>query len=188
MKGFIEIPHNLVNAGHHNIYSGNRGRFSRFNSRRRRDDCRSCSFVFRFFTQSAVAINKVGDIGAFISATAEYWKSRKIDWKMAIPLVIITIISSIIGAQIMVTLETKSLEIFIAITILIFLPFFFFAKNIGIKKRHSSKAKKIIGLILFSLLAVQGAIVGAGGCNSRIAPNDVFFWLPNHSGLCHECS
>ncbi|MGC1176616.1 MAG: sulfite exporter TauE/SafE family protein, partial [Candidatus Saccharimonadales bacterium] len=43
------------------------------------------------------------------------------------------------------------------------LPLFFFSKSIGLKQTNPSKAKKIIGLIIYSLLAVEGAIVGAGG-------------------------
>jgi hypothetical protein len=116
-----------------------------------------------FSPQSAVAINKVGDIGAFISAAGEYWESKKIDWKMAIPLAVITIISSIIGAQIMVRLEAGFLEVLIGIMILIFLPFFFFSHDLGLKQRKPSKTRKVIGIIIYSLLAIEGAIVGAGG-------------------------
>lgn len=116
-----------------------------------------------FSPQSAIAINKVGDIGAFISAIAQYWKSKKIDWGMAIPLAIIVTIGSVIGTQIMVRMDTEFLEVFIGIMILAFLPFFFFGKNIGVKQTHPSKTKKTIGMILYGLLAIEGAIVGAGG-------------------------
>jgi uncharacterized membrane protein YfcA len=116
-----------------------------------------------FSPQSAVALNKVGDIGAFIAAAGQYWKSKKIDWKMAIPLTIITTISSIIGAEIMVSLPTYFLKIFIGIMILIFLPFFLFSKNLGLKQTNPSKTRKTIGLILYVLLGIEGAIVGAGG-------------------------
>jgi uncharacterized membrane protein YfcA len=128
-----------------------------------------------FSPQSAVAINKIGDIGAFISATAQYWKSKKIDWKMAAPLAIITIISSVIGAQIMVRLETDFLEIFIGVMILIFLPFFFFSKNIGLKQKHVSNTRRVIGMIIYSLLAIEGAIVGAGGATVVLLVMMYFF-------------
>ena len=116
-----------------------------------------------FSPQSAIAINKVGDIGAFISAAARYWETKKIDWKMAVPLAIVTIIGSIIGAQIMVRLEAGFLQNLIGIMILIFLPFFFFNKNIGLKRKNPGKFKKTLGLIIYALLAIEGAIVGAGG-------------------------
>lgn len=116
-----------------------------------------------FSPQASVAINKVGDIGAFISATHQYWKSKKIDWGMAIPLAAITVISSTVGAQIMVRLGTGFLQTLIGIMILLYLPFFFFSKNIGLKQKNTSKTRKIIGLIIYALLGVEGAIVGAGG-------------------------
>lgn len=128
-----------------------------------------------FSPQSAVAINKVGDIGAFISATSQYWKSKKIDWKMAIPLAVITIISSVIGAQIMVRLDTGFLQTLIGIMILVFLPFFFFSKNTGLKQTNPSKTRKIMGLIIYALLGVEGAIVGAGGATVILLVMMYFF-------------
>lgn len=117
-----------------------------------------------FSPQSAIAVNAVGDVGAFISATGEYWKSKKIDWKMAIPLAVIAVLDSAIGTQIMVRMETGFLRTFIGVMILLFLPFFFFrGKSIGIKRANPSKTSKAIGIILYSLLIVEGAIVGAGG-------------------------
>lgn len=117
-----------------------------------------------FSPQSAVAVNAVGDVGAFISATTQYWKSKKIDWKMAVPLAVIALIGSIIGTQIMVRLQTGFLKDFIGIMIALFLPFFFFGgKKIGIKRTNPSKTSKAIGIVLYSLLIIEGAIVGAGG-------------------------
>jgi uncharacterized membrane protein YfcA len=116
-----------------------------------------------FSPQSAIAVNAVGDVGAFLSATGEYWKSKKIDWKMAVPLAVIAIIGSLIGTQIMVRLDTDFLRIFIGIMILLFLPFFFMGKNTGLKRSRRSKTSKIIGLILYTLVVTEGAIVGAGG-------------------------
>lgn len=116
-----------------------------------------------FTPQSAIALNKVGDVGAFMAAIQKYWQSKLIDWKMALPLAGITIMGSIIGTQVMIRLETDTLEKLIGIMILIFLPFFFFNKSMGLKEVKTSRTRKIIGFILYSLLAIEGAIVGAGG-------------------------
>lgn len=116
-----------------------------------------------FSPQSAVAINTVGDVGAFMAAAKQYWKSKKIDWKVATPLAVIVAVSSLIGTQIMVRLDTGFLEVFIGVMILVFLPFFFLGKNIGLKQARSSKTKRVIGYILCALLAIEGAIAGAGG-------------------------
>lgn len=117
-----------------------------------------------FSPQSTIAVNAVGDVGAFISATTQYWRSKKIDWKMAIPLAIIAIVGSLIGTQIMVRMGTGFLREFIGVIILIFLPFFFFGgRTIGIKQTSPSKTRRSIGLTLYFLLIIEGAIVGAGG-------------------------
>lgn len=116
-----------------------------------------------FTPQSAIAINKVGDVGAFISAITQYWKSKQIDWAMATPLAIIVIIGSIIGTQIMVRLDTDFLQILIGVMIAVFLPFFFFNRSTGLTQTTPSKTKRTIGFILYGLMAIEGAIVGAGG-------------------------
>ncbi len=116
-----------------------------------------------FPPQLAIGINKAGDMGAFFAAIKEYWKSRKIDVKMATKLALIVIICSIIGTQIMVRLDTFLLEKLIGIVILIFLPFFLLNKKIGIRKSESSKRRKTAGVILYCVLAIEGAIIGAGG-------------------------
>ncbi len=128
-----------------------------------------------FSPQSAIAINKVGDVGAFLSAITQYWKSKKIDWQMAIPLAIIVIIGSIIGTQVMTRMDSDLLEVFIGVMILVFLPFFFFGKNIGIHQTHPSRNKKTVGMILYGLLAIEGAIVGAGGATAILMIMMYFF-------------
>lgn len=128
-----------------------------------------------FSPQAAVAITQVGDIGAFMSAAAEYWESKKIDWKFAVPLIIITIISSAIGAEIMVRLPADFLRIFIGVMILAFLPLFFFSKELGLKQKHTSKTKKTIGLVLYSVMVAEGAIVPAGGATILLLIMMYFF-------------
>ena len=116
-----------------------------------------------FTPQSAIALNKVGDIGTFISAVKQYWGSKKIDWKMAIPLVAVYIIGSVVGTQIMVLLSVDFLEFLILITILLAAPLVVINKKLGIKKIKTSRTKKIIGWFIFFLLAIDGAAIGAGG-------------------------
>jgi len=66
-----------------------------------------------FTPQASIALNKFGDIGTFISAVSRYWKSHKIDWGMAGIIMVIYIIGSFVGTQIMVGLSTDILELFI---------------------------------------------------------------------------
>jgi hypothetical protein len=59
--------------------------------------------------------------------------------------------------------------------ILIFLPSFFFSKDIGLKQRKTSKARKAIGIIIYALLGIEGAIVGAGGATVILLVMMYFF-------------
>lgn len=118
--------------------------------------------ILGFPPQVSISLNKVGDIGTFISAISKYWKSKKIDWGMAGIIAAIYIIGSFIGTQIMISLNPKTLENLILISIIFALPFLF-TKKMGIVKSKVSKLKKIIGFVILFLLSIFGAIVGAGG-------------------------
>jgi uncharacterized protein len=116
-----------------------------------------------FTPQASIALNKFGDIGTFISAVSRYWKSHKIDWGMAGIIMVIYIIGSFVGTQIMVGLSTDILELFIVVSIMLALPFIFINKKMGLVKIKTSSTKKSIGYVLLIFLSVMGAIVGAGG-------------------------
>jgi len=128
-----------------------------------------------FPPQSAVAINKVGDVGAFLPAVRNYWGSKKIHWNMATVLIIIDIIASFIGAKLMLSMNTDILKKFIGIIILVSLPFLFFSKDIGVKKKKKSKLVMGIGFVLFAILAIVGAMVGAGGASVALFIMMFFF-------------
>jgi uncharacterized protein len=116
-----------------------------------------------FPPQVSIALNKVGDIGTFISAVSKYWKFHKIDWNVAGIIIAIYVVGSLLGTQIMIKLSTNILEILIVISILLALPFIFMNKKLGIKEIKVSKTKKRIGFILLFFLSILGAMIGAGG-------------------------
>jgi uncharacterized protein len=125
--------------------------------------------------QASIALNKIGDIGTFISAVSKYWKSQKIDWGMAGKIAIIYIIGSFVGTQIMVGLSSHILNILIAISILLAVPFLFVNKKMGLVATKVSKTKKAIGFVILAFLSIIGAIVGAGGAVLSTMIMMVFF-------------
>lgn len=116
-----------------------------------------------FSPQASIALNKVGDIGTFISAAGKYWKSKRIDWRMAAIIAGIYIVGSIVGTQVMVRLSAGLLEVLIVISILLIVPFVFANPKLGLKKIKTSRLKKIMGFIMLFFLAIMGAVIGAGG-------------------------
>jgi uncharacterized protein len=128
-----------------------------------------------FTPQASIALNKVGDIGTFISAVSKYYKSQKIDWGMAVKIAIIYIIGSFVGTQIMVDLSSHILNILIVISILLAVPFLFISKKMGLVVIQVSKTKKVIGFAFLAILSVMGAIVGAGGAVLSTMVMMIFF-------------
>lgn len=113
--------------------------------------------------QSAIALNKVGDVGTFISAIQRYWQSKRIDWNLAIVITAIYAVGSVMGTQVMVNVNTQTLEILIFISVLLALPLSFLKKDLGLKNLKTNFAKKSIGFITLFALSIIGAVVGAGG-------------------------
>jgi len=128
-----------------------------------------------FTPQASIALNKVGDIGTFISAVGKYWKSKKINWRLAGKIAIVYIIGSFVGTQIMVDLSSQVLNILIAISILLAVPFLFISKKMGLVTIKVSKTRKVIGFVLLAFLSIMGAIVGAGGAVMSTMVMLVFF-------------
>ncbi len=125
--------------------------------------------------QMAVATNKVGDIGAFLAASEEYLKAKKINIKFMMILAVLAIVGSFLGTQIMIKLSAEFLNNLIGFVILLSLPFVFFKKKIGLKNHKVSKLKMIIGMVIYFLLCVLGAMVGAGGATVMLIVIMFFF-------------
>ena len=113
--------------------------------------------------QVVIGTNKVGDVGTFAVAIKEYLKAGKINKRMALVLTCLAAVGSLIGTQIMIQLDTLFLTRIIGIVILLFLPFLFVVKNMGIKRRKAPAWKMYIGLFFYFLVSVMSAIAGAGG-------------------------
>ena len=97
----------------------------------------------------AIATNKFGSLGLSAGAFIKYFKEKKIQWNYILPLSLISIISAVIGANILISLNKEILSKAIGIIILVLLPLIVFNKKIGLKKINPSKIKKIIGFILY---------------------------------------
>lgn len=112
--------------------------------------------------QIAIATDRFGILGQTLAALVKFWKAKKIVWKFVPILTIISIIGSIIGANILLNINQKILESVVGIVILILLPLIFLNKDLGITRSEMSKNKKIIGFVVYFLIMVFGAFFGQG--------------------------
>ena len=113
--------------------------------------------------QIAVATNKLGGFGLAVGAIKRYWKSDKILWNEVIPLCILAVIGSYIGARILLFVNEDILERVIGFILLAVLPFVFLKKEIGTVRKIYSKARKRIGYFLYFLVEIWGGFFGGGG-------------------------
>jgi len=112
--------------------------------------------------QTAIATDRFGLLGQSPPALYKFWKAKKIVWKYVPAFSVISLIASLIGANILLTVDPGVLEPIIGITILILLPLVFLKRNIGLKKIRTTRTKNIIGLTLYFLIMVFGGFFGQG--------------------------
>lgn len=113
--------------------------------------------------QMAIATNKCGSVGVSLSASYKFFKAKKINWKYVLPFSVIAIIGGLIGAKILVEINTDLLSTVVGIILLAILPLIFIKREIGVKKRKTTKVQKTIGFILYFFLMIFSGFFGGGG-------------------------
>jgi len=124
--------------------------------------------------QVAIATDRFGILGQTVAALIRFWKAKKIVWKFVPILTIISIIGSIIGANILLNIDQKILESVVGVLILVLLPLIFLKKDLGITKNEMSKNKKIIGLVVYFIIMTFGAFFGQGTGPMIFLPLHIF--------------
>jgi len=112
--------------------------------------------------QSAIAAHRLASICGHTQSLPKYIRAKKILWKYAIAIIPIGLVGNIIGANIMLNMDTEILSKGVGIVILLPLPFLFLRK-IGLKRHEVSQMKMIIGVLLFFCLAIWVGIFPPGG-------------------------
>ncbi|PIY60307.1 hypothetical protein COY95_02460, partial [Candidatus Woesearchaeota archaeon CG_4_10_14_0_8_um_filter_47_5] len=109
-----------------------------------------------------IATDRLGSVGQKLASLPKYWKAKKIIWKYVSILTIISLISAFIGANVLLRIDKKVLQNLVGILLFILLPLIFVKREIGTIKKSTSKIKKFLGLILFSILMTFAAFFGGG--------------------------
>jgi len=125
--------------------------------------------------QIAIATNKLGSIGFSLGAISKFWKERKIVWKFVLCFSLLGTGGAYFGANLLLNIDQQSLSKIISLILLLFLPFIFIKKSFGIKRKNTSKIKRIIGYSLYFLAMVYGGFFG-GGAGFLIIYIVVFFF------------
>jgi uncharacterized membrane protein YfcA len=110
----------------------------------------------------AIATNRLGSLGVGLSAIYQFFSAKKIVFKYVIPLLIASVAGSIIGAKILIAIDQTTLSKTVGILMILILPFVFFDKDAGIKRKIKSKYCKALGFAGYFVVAIYDGFFGAG--------------------------
>lgn len=111
---------------------------------------------------TAIATHKVGATGLKIGAITKFGKTDLIQWKYILPFCLISIVSAIVGANILLAIDKDLLSDIVVVLLLAVLPVLFLKKEIGVTLQTTSKLKQGTGYIFFFLAMVFSAFFGGG--------------------------
>ncbi len=112
--------------------------------------------------QVAIATDRFGVLGQGFTALYKFWKAGKIVWKYVFVLSVISLIGSLIGANILVSVDPKILQTVVGILLIILLPLIFLKQNLGVQASETSKSKRVAGFFIYFLIMTYGGFFGQG--------------------------
>jgi hypothetical protein len=110
--------------------------------------------------QVVIATDRFGTLGQTITAFFEFWKAKKIVWKYVVTLSAISLVASLIGANILIDIDPKIIQKIIGILLIALLPMIFIKPNLGTE--HTVVKNKVAGLIIYFFIMILGGFFGAG--------------------------
>ncbi len=120
-------------------------------------------FQFGIDPKVAVATNMFGLTFMSMGASIPFVKKRMIDVQKALPLVVITLVASSIGAFLVAVINPQSIKIIVSIAMVLVSTFMLFKnKSNSPQNTDKFKRKKLITFMLTFLLGIYGGIYSGG--------------------------
>jgi uncharacterized protein len=112
----------------------------------------------------AVATNRFGVLGSVVGNLARFLRSDKIIYRYMIPLVVVSTIGGILGANLLIDIDKTILSKIIGLVILILLPIILWKKDLGVLEKSRVRSKMLyFGFIVYFVLSVYDGFLGIGG-------------------------
>ncbi len=111
--------------------------------------------------QVAIATDRFGSLGT-LTTLITFWKAKKIVWKYVPIFAFLSLIGSLIGANILLNIDPNILQYIVGILLLILLPVIFFKRDIGVERRSINTTKMVIGCVLYLLIQILTGFFGGG--------------------------
>ncbi len=111
----------------------------------------------------ATASQKISSSFWVLPASINYLKGRKIDWPFLILFSLIGLIGVYVGVQVVISINTRILEVIIGILILILVAHTYFKKDIGLSEQKVySKGRQALAYVGALILGFYESIFGSG--------------------------
>ncbi len=108
----------------------------------------------------ALANNRIGALGVHIGFLIHVFRSKNIQYQYVIPLSILGVICSLLGALTLVSLPEYMVEKSISLILIAMLVFILAKPEIGLKRVHTSPPKRLIGWIITAVILLWQATFG----------------------------
>lgn len=118
--------------------------------------------LFGISPQAAIATNRLGSFGLSFGAIAKYWKEKKINWKMALVLTLISLPGTYFGTKILISIDKDLLAKIAGIAIIVLVPLIFIKKPIDDLQKEIPRSHTFVGSILYFFVSIYGGFFGAG--------------------------
>lgn len=112
--------------------------------------------------QVAIATDRFGSLGQAITAFFKFLKAKRIVWKYVLLFAVLSFAGSLIGANILLKIDTSILKNIVGILILLLLPVLFLKREVGVERGKINTSKMIVGAVLYLLVQILTGFLGGG--------------------------
>lgn len=110
----------------------------------------------------AIATDRLGTVGFATGSLFRFRKSKKILWKYVPIFILLSLIGSYFGANLLISIDEYLLQKIIGLLFLLVLPLLYLKPQIGIKHKKRSQTKKFFGYINYFFIAIYNGAIGIG--------------------------
>jgi uncharacterized membrane protein YfcA len=112
--------------------------------------------------QIAIATDRFAGLGAAVAAGYKFWRGKRIVWHLVPLLALLSLIGSLAGAKILVSVDPQILHYVVGVLVLLLLPVIFLTREVGLRAQKVGRARILVGSVLYVSIQVLAGFFGGG--------------------------